>query len=187
MCAILLLTRCFAFSLSFLKGPGEETRSGSHFGKEGFSPWILTQPHFAGEGQMVATGHVTPLPILSPRQAHTVLPVEEVAVRLPVMPVLVQLPEQAEKERGQPLRSGLLVRARLAKGRGLPGCSAQAGREGGRDGLFLFPASNSWAAMRHHALWGKPFFLKSAPFYPDSTASFSGQGSCMSLAFCLVC
>lgn len=51
----------------------------------------LTQPHFAGVGEVVVAGHVAPLAPVVPHDDHTVLPAEEVAVGLPVMPVLIEL------------------------------------------------------------------------------------------------
>lgn len=61
----------------------------------GGRPARLTQPHFAGVGEVVVAGHVAPLAPIVPHDDHAVLPGEEVAVGLPGVPVLIELGEQA--------------------------------------------------------------------------------------------
>lgn len=51
----------------------------------------LTQPHFAGVGEVVVAGDVAPLPPVVPHDDHAVLSGEKVAVGLPGVPVLVEL------------------------------------------------------------------------------------------------
>jgi hypothetical protein len=51
----------------------------------------LTQPHLAGVGQVVVAGHITPLSLVMPHHDHAVLSRKEVAVRLPRIPVLIEL------------------------------------------------------------------------------------------------
>lgn len=55
----------------------------------------LTQPHFAGVGEVVVAGHVAPLAPIVPHDDHAVLPREKIAVGLPRVPVLVKLGGQA--------------------------------------------------------------------------------------------
>lgn len=51
----------------------------------------LTQPHFARVGQVVVAGHIAPLSLVMPHHDHAVLSGQEVAVRLPRAPVLIEL------------------------------------------------------------------------------------------------
>lgn len=51
----------------------------------------LTKPHLAGVGEVVVAGYVTPLALVMPHHDHTVLPGQEVAVRLPRVPVFIEL------------------------------------------------------------------------------------------------
>lgn len=48
------------------------------------------KPHLAGVGQVVVAGHIAPLALVMPHHDHTVLPRQEVAVRLPRVPVFIK-------------------------------------------------------------------------------------------------
>jgi len=48
------------------------------------------QPHLAGVGQVVVAGYITPLSLIMPHHDHAVLSGQEVAVRLPRIPVLIE-------------------------------------------------------------------------------------------------
>lgn len=48
------------------------------------------QPHLAGVGQVVVARHITPLSLIVPHHDHAVLSRQEVAVRLPGVPVLIE-------------------------------------------------------------------------------------------------
>lgn len=56
------------------------------------SSWpALTQPHLARVGQVVVAGYIAPLSLVMPHHDHAVLSGQEVAVRLPRVPVLIEL------------------------------------------------------------------------------------------------
>lgn len=48
------------------------------------------KPRLAGVGKVVVAGHVTPPSLVMPHHDHTVLPGQEVAVRLPRVPVFIE-------------------------------------------------------------------------------------------------
>lgn len=52
---------------------------------------LLTGAFLAGVGQVVVAGYITPAPIIMPHHHHAVFSWEEITVRLPSVPVLVQL------------------------------------------------------------------------------------------------
>lgn len=59
----------------------------------------LTETLLAGVGQVVVAGHVAPAAAVMPHHHCTVLAGEEVAVRLPAVPVLIELKgEEAQRK-----------------------------------------------------------------------------------------
>lgn len=51
----------------------------------------LTQPHFAGVGEVIIAGDITPLSPVVPHNDHAVLTGEKVAVGLPRVPIFIEL------------------------------------------------------------------------------------------------
>lgn len=52
---------------------------------------LLTGALLAGVGQVVVAGHVAPASVIVPHHHHTVFSGEKIAVRLPSVPVLIEL------------------------------------------------------------------------------------------------